>query len=76
MESRDVLEGIWRGRVVYKEDTMGSSQVAEKSSVSNERNRSHLHLPITLPKNVAWPLDDIQDKDAIIWQSHGFLVGT
>jgi hypothetical protein len=33
-------------------------------------------IPIALPKNIAWPLDDIQDKDTIICQPHRFLVGT
>jgi hypothetical protein len=66
VESYDILEGGQRGRVVDEKDTMGPSQVPEEASVSNEINRSYLVSPITLPKNLAWPLNDIQDEDTII----------
>jgi hypothetical protein len=76
MESHDILERNRRGWIVDKKDTVGPSQIPEEASVSDERNWSYVLLPIALPKNIAWPLDDIQDKDSIICQPHRFLVGT
>jgi hypothetical protein len=40
------------------------------------KETDHIYSPITIPENLAWPLNDIQDKDTIIRQPHGFLVGT
>jgi hypothetical protein len=76
VKSHDILERNRRGWVVNEKDAMGPSQIPEEASVSNERDRSYPLLPITLSKNIAWPLDDIQDKDTIISQPHGFLVGS
>jgi len=76
IESHDVLEGGLRSRIVDEKDTMGPRQVPEEASVNNERDGSKMLLPITIPKIFTWPRDDIQDKDTIVRQSHGFLVGT
>lgn len=76
MESDDILEGSLGGWIIDEKDTLGSSQVPEEASVSNEQTRSYPLLPITIPENFTRPLDDIQDKYTIVRQSHGFLAGT
>jgi hypothetical protein len=76
VESDDILEGCLGGWVVDKKNTLGPSQVPEEAPVSNERTQSYPLLPNTIPENFTRPLNDIQDKDTIIWQSHGLLAGT
>ena len=76
MESDDILEGSLGGWIVDEKDTLGPSQVSEEISVNGEQTRSYPLLPITIPENLTRPLNDIQDKYTIIWQSHGFLAGT